>query len=121
MAVWGLTYKPGTDTLRRSSSIELCRQLSAGGAVVQAFDPTVSALPAELAASIRLCTSAEAALNGAQALVLATPWPAFRQIPAAVIASVLRGGLVLDADRFLAQQLAEESALKYVTVGRSAA
>ena len=121
VAVWGLTYKPGTDTLRRSSSIELCRQLSAGGAVVQAFDPTVSALPAELAASIRLCTSAEAALNGAQALVLATPWPAFRQIPAAVIASVLRGGLVLDADRFLAQQLAEESALKYVTVGRSAA
>ncbi len=118
VAVWGLTYKPGTDTLRRSSSVELCRQLAASGVVVQAFDPAVAELPEELAASIRLCASAEAALEGAQALVLATPWPAFRQIPAATIAGALPGGLVLDADRFLAQQLAGVTALKYVTVGR---
>ena len=84
----------------------------------QAFDPAVAELPAELATSIQLCSSAEAALQDAQALVLATPWPAFRQVPAAVIANALRGGLVLDADRFLAQQLAGETAFKYVTVGR---
>lgn len=118
VAVWGLTYKPGTDTLRRSSSVELCRQLAAAGAIIQAFDPAITALPAELATSIRLCATAEAALEGAQALVLATPWPAFRQVPAAAIARALQGGLVLDADRFLAQQLAGEGALKYVTVGR---
>jgi UDPglucose 6-dehydrogenase len=118
VAVWGLTYKPGTDTLRRSSSVELCRQLLAAGAVIQAFDPAIAVLPADLAASICLCTSAAAALDGAQALVMATPWPAFRQVPATVIARALRGGLVLDADRFLAQQLAGETGLKYVTVGR---
>ena len=118
VAVWGLTYIPGTDTLRRSSSVELCRQLAAAGATIQAFDPAVAALPAELAASIHLCATAEAALEGAQALVLATPWPAFRQVPAAVIARALQGGLVLDADRFLSPQLAGETALQYVTVGR---
>ena len=117
VAVWGLTYKPGTDTLRRSSSVELCRQLHAAGARVQAFDPAVSALPAELASAIRLCESAEAALSGAHALVVATPWPAFRDVPPTVVAAALGGGHVLDADRFLAKQLAAETAFRYLTVG----
>jgi UDP-glucose 6-dehydrogenase len=41
VAIWGLTYKPGTDTLRRSSAIELCRWLLAVGATVTAHDPAV--------------------------------------------------------------------------------
>src|SRR5205807_818835 len=42
IAVWGLTYKPGTDTLRRSSAVELCRWLLDRGASVRAHDPAVA-------------------------------------------------------------------------------
>ena len=39
IAVWGLTYKPGTDTLRRSAAVELCADLVKAGAKVRAWDP----------------------------------------------------------------------------------
>ncbi len=43
IAVWGLTYKPGTDTLRRSDAIELCRWLVSQGASVHVHDPAATA------------------------------------------------------------------------------
>src|SRR5262249_7302954 len=48
IAIWGLTYKVGTDTLRRSSAVELCRWLIERGATVRAHDPVVKTLPADL-------------------------------------------------------------------------
>lgn len=95
IAVWGLTYKPGTDTLRRSAAVELCLELRARGANVRAYDPAVRATP-EL--DIELAPSAEAATRFADALVVATQWPEFRsvsfeQLPRAIV--------VIDANRFL--------------------
>jgi UDP-glucose 6-dehydrogenase len=49
VAVWGLTYKPGTDTLRRSLAVELCRWLLEQGAQVQAHDPGDSSWHVEYA------------------------------------------------------------------------
>jgi UDPglucose 6-dehydrogenase len=94
VAVWGLTYKPGTDTLRRSASVELCRALIAAGATVQANDPMVSTLPPELNGA-RLCATAVDALRDADALVVATEWPQFRDV------TVPRGTAVIDSNRFL--------------------
>ena len=74
IAVWGLTYKPGTDTLRRSSAVELCQWLLEQGARVQAHDPALSSLPAALS-DIQLCATALQAAQGTHALVIATDWP----------------------------------------------
>jgi len=117
VAVWGLAYKPGTDTLRRSSSVELCVALARAGVSVRAFDPAVRALPPELAGVFELAPSAEAALRDADALVVATPWPAFREVPAAKVAEALRGGWVLDANRFLAGTLGAVDGIRYASVG----
>jgi UDPglucose 6-dehydrogenase len=119
IAVWGLTYKAGTDTLRRSSSIELCRSLVEEGAEVSAHDPAVKSLPAELAGSIRLSGNPIDAIKGAAALVIMTEWPEYRQIGSAAIAEALSGRLVLDANRFLESQLAETSRIVYATVGKA--
>lgn len=94
IAIWGLTYKPGTDTLRRSASVELCRALLADGAHVRAFDPMIRALPPELG-GVTLCSSAVDALREADALVVATEWPQFRDVP------LPHGLVVIDANRFL--------------------
>ena len=65
VAVWGLTYKPGTDTLRRSSAIELCRRLHGEGATVVAHDPAVPALPDDLRGWLTLASSPLEAVRGA--------------------------------------------------------
>jgi len=119
VAVWGLTYKPGTDTLRRSSSVELCEWLFDSGARVQAHDPAIKALPVESAARIALSQSPLEALKGASALVVATEWPEYAAIGAAAIVSAMSVPVVLDAGRFLAGQLERNPAIQYFTVGKS--
>lgn len=100
IAVWGLTYKPGTDTLRRSAAVELCLDLAANGAIVKAWDPVVRTLPDELAKKIHL-VSAEDSLRDASALVIATEWPEFKRLELGPLLARMRRKLVLDANRFL--------------------
>lgn len=118
IAVLGLTYKPGTDTLRRSSAVELCRRLSAAGSTVVAFDPKVTSLPDDLASMMTLADSAEAAFADADALVIATEWPDFREIAADAVVDAMRQPLVLDANRFLNNTLGSHDAIQYYTVGK---
>jgi len=117
VAVWGLTYKPGTDTLRRSSAVELCRRLAALGAHVHAHDPAVSALPAGLAADIELYAEPLAAASGADALVVCTPWPDYREISAEQICAALRDALVIDPAGALQGALTDHPGVRYVRVG----
>ncbi len=106
VAVWGLTYKPGTDTLRRSAAVELCLALAGRGAKVKAYDPAVRALPPELAERMELCPSAAAAARGAVALVVATEWPELREVDLAAVVREMAAPVVVDANRFLAGRLA---------------
>ena len=119
IAVWGLTYKPGTDTLRRSSAIEFCEWLYDKGARVRAHDPAVKVLPATLAAKMKLCESPLDALNEADALVIATEWPDYATVDVDSILSRMHSPLVLDAGRFLARQLDSNPGVRYITVGKS--
>lgn len=118
VAVWGLTYKPGTDTLRRSTAIGVCEWLNANGAVVQAHDPAVRELPPNLRSRIRLADDPLVAVDGANALVVATSWPEFRSVDAEEVARRMADkGLVLDAGGFLAGTLGSHPRLRYVRVG----
>ncbi|MBV8759489.1 MAG: UDP-glucose/GDP-mannose dehydrogenase family protein [Deltaproteobacteria bacterium] len=116
VAVWGLTYKPGTDTLRRSASVELCRELAARGARVRAWDPAVRELPAELAATIELAGSPAAAVAGASALVVATEWPELKALDHAALLATMARPLILDANRFLST-IASQPGIEYLAVG----
>jgi UDPglucose 6-dehydrogenase len=116
VAVWGLTYKPGTDTLRRSAAVELCVDLAGHGAKVVAWDPAVCALPDALQRSITLAPSAGAAMQGAAALVIATEWPEFKRLDLAALVGRMQRRLVLDANRFLADRVVG-LAVEYYAVG----
>ena len=117
VAVWGLTYKPGTDTLRRSTSVEFCDWLAAQGAAVRVHDPAVKQLPdAWRGASIERFDDSVDALKGAQALVISTEWPEYKGIPADRIAAAAPNLVILDANRFL-PSLASDTRLRYVAVG----
>lgn len=122
IAVLGLTYKPNTDTLRRSESVALCRWLLEQGAMVRAHDPAISPSnrTAELPEAVVLCASVDEAIDGASAIVIATEWPAFRELGAERIAARAPRAIVLDANRFLAAALAGDTRVRYLAVGAPA-
>jgi UDPglucose 6-dehydrogenase len=117
VAVLGLTYKPGTDTLRRSAAVELCHWLSDRQVHVNAFDPAVQQVPEELNRRITLCQSASEALKGCDAAVIATEWPQFRDLAPQDLICQMKAPVVLDANRFLEKTLAGTPALTYLAVG----
>jgi UDPglucose 6-dehydrogenase len=116
-AILGLTYKPGTDTLRRSSALELCRWLHERHVAVQGHDPAVRALPVDLDKMVKLCDSPAAALKGADVAVIATEWPAFKGLPAELFVSKMRCPQVIDQNHFLAGALGGDSRIRYQATG----
>jgi UDPglucose 6-dehydrogenase len=120
VALLGLVYKVGTSTLRRSASVELARQLHDAGMKVRAFDPAVTALPAELQKSIELCSSLEQALVGADVAVVGTPWPQFLKVPADELIRLMRRPNVVDPAWSMPGNVAGDSRIAYFATGRNA-
>lgn len=118
IAILGLAYKPGTDTLRRSGAVEAATWLIQQGATVSAFDPAVRALPAELAMTFSLCDDAASVLSGADAALIATPWPEFRDVYADLLLTRMRQPIVFDPGRHLQQSLGTDPRIRYFAVGR---
>ena len=118
IAVLGLVYTPNTDTLRRSAAVELCQQLLTTGARVQAFDPALKSLPPELAA-ISLAPDIASALDQADAAVVCTEWPMFRQSPWPQLICGMKGTLFVDPNRFLDRELASIPGVELLSVGRA--
>ena len=118
IAVLGLSYKPGTDALRRSAAVELCHALAARGAHVVAFDPVVHDLPPDLAAAVDLKSSLDDALRGSDAAVVATEWPEFRAATHDIFASCMRTPFVVDQNAFLSGVLEGRGDVHYAALGR---
>jgi UDPglucose 6-dehydrogenase len=117
IAVWGLTYKPGTDTLRDSPSIALCEWLLAQGARIRVHDPAVKELPEHLRGALARFEDPAAAVAGADALIVATDWPIYRSIDVDRLGIGPQGLLVLDANRFLPALGKAPRVRRYVAVG----
>jgi UDPglucose 6-dehydrogenase len=117
IGVWGLVYKQGTDTLRRSSSVELCRALRHAGARVQAHDSAVHAVPDDLAGLFTLCPTPLDAARDATAIVIETDWPAYHAVDPAQLVAVMRAPNVVDPNGFLRETLAGLDATRYHRVG----
>jgi UDPglucose 6-dehydrogenase len=117
IGVLGLTYKPGTDTLRRSGAVETCLWLSEHGADVHAHDPAVKELPDELKDTIRLADSASDLLKGLDALIVATEWPEYRQLDAEQVVAGMKRPIVLDPNGFLRDVLGADPRVVYRAVG----
>ena len=121
IGVWGLVYKQGTDTLRRSGSVELCQELARAGAVVKAHDPAVRVVPEELSGVLTLCASPLEAAGEASAVVIQTDWPAYREVDPERLVAAMRSAIVVDPNGFLLETLGGADGVRYVRVGGSSA
>jgi UDPglucose 6-dehydrogenase len=117
VAMWGLTYKPGTDTLRRSAALELGGWLREQGATVRAHDPAITTLPGEAGGGIELCTTPLSAARQADAVVVCTAWPEYVQVSSQALVDVMRTPTVLDAAGHVQATLGSDPAIRYARVG----
>lgn len=122
-ALWGLSFKPNTDDMREAPSRVLLDALWAAGAQVRAFDP--EAMPETQRvygdrSDLLLASGKEAALEGADALVILTEWLNFRVVDFKLIHQRLADKVVFDGrNMFDPGQLAREG-LAYYSIGRAA-
>ena len=119
VAVWGLTYKAGTDTLRRSEAVELCRWLVGEQAIVTAHDPVASELPGALQLGVTRTDDPVVAARGADVLVVATEWPIYRHVDLDALAEAMPRGVVIDANRFLGPTFGTDRRFRLISVGHS--
>ena len=80
VALLGLAFKPNTDDMREASSLVLSARLQADGASVVAFDPVAEEEARRLLADVEFAEGELDAVDGADAVVLVTEWPQFREL-----------------------------------------
>jgi UDPglucose 6-dehydrogenase len=118
VALLGLAFKPNTDDMREASSLVLSARLQAAGAKVRAYDPVAEAEARKLLQGVEFVSSAEAAVEAADAVVLVTEWPEFRELDLRAVADSMRGTLVVDGRNFLDPDAVAAAGLAYEGVGR---
>jgi UDPglucose 6-dehydrogenase len=115
----GLSFKADTDDLRGSPAIHVARRLLEDGHRVIAFDPAVRPERAEAAApGIEVVDSAEATFDDTDAVVIATEWPQFAQLPLAELRGRMRGGHLFDGRGLIDPATAAAAGFHYRGVGR---
>jgi UDPglucose 6-dehydrogenase len=118
IALLGVAFKPNTDDVREATSLVLAGRLQSEGAHVRVYDPIASSRARELLGGAKVCDSAEEALDGADAAVLVTEWPEFRELDWAAAKAKMRQPLVVDGRNFLDGALLQQEGFTYEGVGR---
>ncbi len=121
IALWGLAFKPNTDDMREASSRTLLSQLFDAGAKVRAFDPEAMEEAHRLYGereNLVLCESADAALEGADALAVVTEWKAFWSPDFERLRDALGARVVFDGRNIYDPHVVEAAGLAYYGIGR---
>lgn len=130
-ALWGLAFKPNTDDMRDAPSRDVVHELLCRGATVAAYDPVAidearRAFARDLAGEpawlerLHYAESADAALAGADALVILTEWKVFRTPHFGKLRNALRQPLVFDGRNLYAPQRMRAEGFEYHAIGRAA-
>lgn len=118
VAVWGLTFKAGTDDLRDSPSLSVTSGLAGRGAVVRAYDPTVAADWDDAPAGVEIVSGPLDACNGADVLAVLTEWDEFRTVSPRAVGDQMQNSAVVDARNCLDRALWQRHGFDYRGIGR---
>jgi UDPglucose 6-dehydrogenase len=121
IALLGMTYKPGTSTLRRSLPLEVADDLGRRGATLRAFDPKADWSQVRLPARLTLCDSPYDALTGADLGALLTEWPDFLVLDYSRIKTLMARPVFFDTKNMLKGRRNDLELLGFtvLTIGRA--
>lgn len=118
VAVWGLAYKENTHSVKNSPSLATIAELQ--DVALRVHDPVVPASAVTHPAA-EVVTDPLSAAKDADALMILTPWPQYREIKPAQIAGAMRGRAVIDPYKVLDAAEARKAGLQVHTLGRAPA
>jgi len=118
VGVLGLTYKPGTSTLRRSIALDIIRDLVAQGASVKAFDPLARLDEVADLPPFEPCPNAYAAAQGSDALVLVTEWADIHDLDLPRLRAAMRRPVFIDTRNIFDPPKMQAAGFIYLGVGR---
>lgn len=119
IAILGLAFKGGTDDCRQSPAIEIVKNLLKSGARIRAFDPKAMDSAKEfLAQRVEYASSAQEALQGADAVAILTEWQEFSALSLESFKTLMKGSFVFDLRNMLNKKRALELGLQYQGIGR---
>ena len=120
-AIWGLAFKPNTDDMREAPSLVVIDELTKRGATVAAYDPVSMPETARILGprdDVALVDRADAALQGADALLIVTEWKEFRTPDFDAIKSALKAPVVFDGRNLYDPKLMKTLGIEYSGIGR---
>jgi UDPglucose 6-dehydrogenase len=118
-ALWGLAFKPNTDDIREAPALKIIEELLSEGASVIAYDPEAMAnVKKEIGDKITFAESQYAALENADALVIATEWSEFRTPDFNKMKSLLKNHVIFDGRNLFELYQMEDCGFHYESVGR---
>lgn len=118
VALLGLAFKANTGDVRFSPALSLARVLRARGASVIGHDPVASENATRVDPELVTAPTAALAIEGADAVLLATEWAEYGNLDWAALAPTMRGDLVYDTRRTLSGRSVRNAGLRYVPLGR---
>jgi UDPglucose 6-dehydrogenase len=117
VALLGLAFKAATDDVRDSPALGAAGRMTAGGAHVVAYDPQAMANAARVMPDLELAPSAEAAIRGADAIVIATEWPEFAALDWTALRGTVARPLIIDGRRLLVPEAIRAAGYRYLAIG----
>jgi UDPglucose 6-dehydrogenase len=119
IALLGVAFKPNTDDVREATSLVLAGRLAGEGANVRAYDPVAGRKAEDMLAGAQVVESALEAVDGADAVVLVTEWPEFRELDwTGEVKRRMRVPLVVDGRNFLDREELVAAGFTYEGIGR---
>jgi UDPglucose 6-dehydrogenase len=119
IALWGLAFKPNTDDIREAPALYIIEALLQAGATVAVFDPeAMENVKQTTSYSIEYAPGQYEALEGADALVIATEWSEFRTPDFSRISGLLKNKAIFDGRNLFDLTQMEEMGYHYESVGR---
>ncbi|HZG49544.1 MAG TPA: UDP-glucose/GDP-mannose dehydrogenase family protein [Thermoleophilaceae bacterium] len=119
VALLGVAFKPNTDDVREATSLVLSGRLAGEGANVRVYDPVAASKADGMLAGASIAGTALEAVEGADAAVLVTEWPEFRELDwAGAVKGRMRFPLVVDGRNFLDREALVAAGFTYEGIGR---
>lgn len=118
IGVLGLTYKPGTSTLRRSLPLEIVKLLSDSSCSLQVYDPRADYTEIDNGNELNISHSIEDVVKNADMLLLLTDWPEFNQYSWDKALNRMRSNFFFDAKNTLDEKKMIDFGFKYFSLGR---
>ncbi len=120
VAIWGLAFKPNTDDIREAPALYIIDELLKSGVKVRAYDPeAMKNVEKVLGDSIELVEDEYKVLSGADALIIATEWPVFRQPNFERMIENLNNKLIFDGRNLYPLEEMKRWGFTYYSIGRS--